>query len=240
MEPSWNPCGILPQNHPGPPRTLAEPGGTLVEPSWTLTSGPPRTTPEPIWAETPKLSAVRGEKQTEVVARIQAIPCIHSFVLVALLWFLFVPDAHIQLGKFAILPRCHLNTKQFSWQKERVVPNVQNCMDAAAKHALHHQPFSCGTPTELNFRVCDLFQVWYGRQAKSNQKLCFVYGKPACPPLAASSFPEREYLWQKKTKSRHTERGICVLAADMSPLQTKLSFLPLQPNVCVTKSYQAS
>ena len=32
-----------------------------MEPSWNLTSGPPRTTPEPIWAETPKLSAV-GEK----------------------------------------------------------------------------------------------------------------------------------------------------------------------------------
>ena len=41
----------------------------LVEPSWnpgrtTLTSGPPRTTPEPIWAETPKLSAVGGKKTT--------------------------------------------------------------------------------------------------------------------------------------------------------------------------------
>ena len=39
------------------------PSGTLVEPSWNLTSGPPRTTPEPIWAETPKLSAVRGKKK---------------------------------------------------------------------------------------------------------------------------------------------------------------------------------
>ena len=37
VEPSWN---------------LVEPGGTLVD---RLTSGPPRTTPEPIWAETPKL-----------------------------------------------------------------------------------------------------------------------------------------------------------------------------------------
>ena len=37
-------------------------GGTLVEPSWNLASGPPRTTPEPIWAETPKLSAV-GERK---------------------------------------------------------------------------------------------------------------------------------------------------------------------------------
>ena len=39
-------------------------GGTLVEPWWSLTSGPPRTTPEPIWAETPKLSAV-GEKNKQ-------------------------------------------------------------------------------------------------------------------------------------------------------------------------------
>ena len=52
-EPSWNPCGTL----------LKEPAGTLVEPWWNLTSGLPRTTPEPIWAETPKLSAV-GEKYT--------------------------------------------------------------------------------------------------------------------------------------------------------------------------------
>ena len=37
-------------------------GGTLVEPWWNLTSGPPQTTPEPIWAETPKLAAV-GEKE---------------------------------------------------------------------------------------------------------------------------------------------------------------------------------
>ena len=50
-----------------PGGTLVEPwwnpGGTLVEPSWNLTSGPPRTTPEPIWAETPKLSAV-GKKRS--------------------------------------------------------------------------------------------------------------------------------------------------------------------------------
>ena len=50
-----------------PPRSLAEcrgtwnPGGTPVERWWNLTSGLPRTTPEPIWAETPKLPAV-GEK----------------------------------------------------------------------------------------------------------------------------------------------------------------------------------
>ena len=39
-------------------RTSWNPRGTLVKPQWNLTSGPPRTTPEPIWAETPKLSAV--------------------------------------------------------------------------------------------------------------------------------------------------------------------------------------
>ena len=56
VEPSWNPRGTW--------WNLVELGGTwrkLVEPSWNLTSGPPRTTPAPIWAETPKLSAV-GEK----------------------------------------------------------------------------------------------------------------------------------------------------------------------------------
>ena len=42
VEPSWNP------------------NGTLVKPLWNLTS---RTTPEPIWAETPQLSAV-GENKT--------------------------------------------------------------------------------------------------------------------------------------------------------------------------------
>ena len=40
VEPWWNPRGIL------------------VEPSWNLSSGSPQTNPEPIWAETPKLSAV--------------------------------------------------------------------------------------------------------------------------------------------------------------------------------------
>ena len=39
VEDWWNSRGALPQGRPGPP-------------------GPPRTTPEPVWAETPKLSAV--------------------------------------------------------------------------------------------------------------------------------------------------------------------------------------
>ena len=82
----WNPGGTLTSNHPRPPRpcrtwwnpggTLVEPwwnpGGTLVEPWWNpalvepwwnLSSGSPRTTPEPIWAETPKLSAVGGKRR---------------------------------------------------------------------------------------------------------------------------------------------------------------------------------
>ena len=56
VEPWWNPPrGILVEPWSNPA------GGTLVEPSWNLTPGSPRTTPEPIWAETPKLS-VFGEK----------------------------------------------------------------------------------------------------------------------------------------------------------------------------------
>ena len=54
MEPWWNAGG-----------TLVDPGGTLVEPWW---NGPPLTTPKPIWAETPKLSAV-GEKKTKTKTR---------------------------------------------------------------------------------------------------------------------------------------------------------------------------
>ena len=44
-----------------------------MEPSWNLTSGPPRTTPEPIWAETPKLSAV-GEKPNKLRNRTVSEP----------------------------------------------------------------------------------------------------------------------------------------------------------------------
>ena len=67
-------CGALLVLAPprSPRKTSCNPHG-LVEPWWNpgktlgerwgnLTPGPPRTTPEPIWAETPKLSAV-GEKQ---------------------------------------------------------------------------------------------------------------------------------------------------------------------------------
>ena len=58
-------CSFQCSHHPrSPRRTSWNVGGTLVEPSWNLTSGPPRTTPEPIWAETPKLSAV-GEKHVK-------------------------------------------------------------------------------------------------------------------------------------------------------------------------------
>ena len=57
-------CGALFSARTTP--TSRNPGGTLVEPSWNLTSGPPRTTPEPIWAETPKLSAV-GEKTRTMI-----------------------------------------------------------------------------------------------------------------------------------------------------------------------------
>ena len=60
-EPWWNPGGTL-------VAPWWNPSGTLVEPWWnprgTFTSGPPRTTPEPICAETPKLAAVGGKNTT--------------------------------------------------------------------------------------------------------------------------------------------------------------------------------
>ena len=62
MEAWWKPGGSLVE-------PWWNPGGTLVEPSWNLTSGPPRTTPEPIWAETPKLSAVGEKKEQNLRSR---------------------------------------------------------------------------------------------------------------------------------------------------------------------------
>ena len=51
VKPWWNPAPHHPAALAEPGGTLVEPwwnlGGTLVEPSWNLTSGPPRTTPEP-------------------------------------------------------------------------------------------------------------------------------------------------------------------------------------------------
>ena len=61
VEPSWKPWWDPLEPYLNHPAALMEAGGTLVEPWWNLTSGPPRTTPEPIWAETPKLSAVWGK-----------------------------------------------------------------------------------------------------------------------------------------------------------------------------------
>ena len=63
VEPWWKFRGTL-QTTPEPPRSPRRwwnPGGTLVEPYLRA----PRTTPEPIWAETPKLSAVGGKKRIE-------------------------------------------------------------------------------------------------------------------------------------------------------------------------------
>ena len=40
-------------------------GGTLVDPSWNLTSGPPRTTLEPIWAETQSFQLLGKKKIAE-------------------------------------------------------------------------------------------------------------------------------------------------------------------------------
>ena len=63
VEPSWNP------------------GGTLVEPwwnprSWNLTSGPPRTTPEPIWAETPSVP-----NPCSLSSEIQVLVCAIGLIL---------------------------------------------------------------------------------------------------------------------------------------------------------------
>ena len=71
VEPWWKPGGTLVEPYLKPP-SLAEPaaGEPLVEPWWNLSSGSARTTPEPIWAETPKLSIppisrrFRGAKRT--------------------------------------------------------------------------------------------------------------------------------------------------------------------------------
>ena len=62
VEPWWNPGGPLVE-------PWWNPRGTLVEPSWNprgtlITSGPPRTTPEPIWAETPKLQLLGNNNKT--------------------------------------------------------------------------------------------------------------------------------------------------------------------------------
>ena len=54
---------VEPWRNPREPSSNPQPSKKLVEPWWNLSSGSPRTTPEPIWAETPKLSAV-GEKLT--------------------------------------------------------------------------------------------------------------------------------------------------------------------------------
>ena len=68
-------CGcsfFTPQPLQNPVEPLWKSRGTLV--LWNLASGPPRTTPEPIWAETPKLSAV-GEKGFQI-ASLLAVRCI--------------------------------------------------------------------------------------------------------------------------------------------------------------------
>ena len=52
------------------------PGGPWwMESAWNLASGLPRTTPERIWAETPKLSAVGGQKQSNKRTQTNNTPC---------------------------------------------------------------------------------------------------------------------------------------------------------------------
>ena len=70
VEPWWNPGGTMVEPWWNPGGTLVEP---LVEPWWNLSSGSPRTTPEPIWAETPKLSAV-GEKWKHWLHQLSNLP----------------------------------------------------------------------------------------------------------------------------------------------------------------------
>ena len=50
-----------------PRRASWDPGGALVEPSWNLTSGPPRTTPEPIWAETQSLQLLGNNNSNKQI-----------------------------------------------------------------------------------------------------------------------------------------------------------------------------
>ena len=71
VEPWWNPGGTLVE-------PWWNPGGTLVEPWWNLSSGSPRTTPEPIWAETPKLSAVGEKKETQNLPQEKRRQAVHS------------------------------------------------------------------------------------------------------------------------------------------------------------------
>ena len=79
--PQWNPGGTFvkpyylkpPQNTP-PLQNLVEP---LVEPWWNLGSGSPRTTPEPICAETPKLSAVGENGKIKNTLQDQPYSCWH-------------------------------------------------------------------------------------------------------------------------------------------------------------------
>ena len=67
-QPWWNRGGTLVE-------PWWNPGATLVQPSWNLTSAPPRTTPEPLWAETPKLSAVVEKHSFSVaIPRVAKIP----------------------------------------------------------------------------------------------------------------------------------------------------------------------
>ena len=91
-EPWCNPRKTLPQSTPEPLQNLVE---IWWNPSWNLTSGPPRTTPEPIWAETPKLSAVgeKMEKHSPSSASASSGPgvCFFGFLVFVLFCFLLVP-----------------------------------------------------------------------------------------------------------------------------------------------------
>ena len=77
-------CGALFSARATPQQILVErswnPGGTLVEPSWNLTSGPPRTTPQPIWAETQSFQLL-GKNNKREARTSCAGPCGRSCAL---------------------------------------------------------------------------------------------------------------------------------------------------------------
>ena len=82
---------------------------------WNLTSGPPRTTPEPIWAETPKLSAVGEKKKACFLTRSTFLvgECLVSDLdppkwLRSLCWFPNQPKKGVLRQATRVLPKTDL------------------------------------------------------------------------------------------------------------------------------------
>ena len=96
-----------------------------MEPLWNLTSGPPRTTPEPIWAETPKLSAVG--KRTEPTKG---------------LLFLYQPLCSFMLGRSILIPtHSHIHKEQRSKTASKPKPTqLKGGTDAKSSEASPRVP----------------------------------------------------------------------------------------------------